>query len=149
MVRLRCSPGSDPARARRYHRGNRGEKMSIRHAVTVATLCALAPLNAAAQSYPDRPIRVIVGVPAGGTPDVMARTVTTGMSKILGQPLVMDNRGGAGGLIGTEVAAKAAPDGYTLLVSSPGPLTILPHVHAQIAYDPLRDFTPIGLIASN
>ncbi|HET7157738.1 MAG TPA: tripartite tricarboxylate transporter substrate binding protein [Burkholderiales bacterium] len=102
-----------------------------------------------AETYPDRPIRVIVGVPAGGTPDVMARSVTTGMSKILGQPLVMDNRGGAGGLIGTEVAAKAAPDGYTLLVSSPGPLTILPHMQKQIAYDPLRDFVPVGLIASN
>jgi tripartite-type tricarboxylate transporter receptor subunit TctC len=102
-----------------------------------------------AETYPDRPIRVIVGVPAGGTPDVMARSVTTGMSKVLGQPLVMDNRGGAGGLIGTEVAAKAAPDGYTLLVSSPGPLTILPHMQKQIAYDPLRDFVPIGLIASN
>jgi tripartite-type tricarboxylate transporter receptor subunit TctC len=104
---------------------------------------------ACAQAYPDRPIRVIVGVPAGGTPDVMARMVTTGMSKILGQPLVMDNRGGAGGLIGTEVAAKSAPDGYTLLVSSPGPLTILPHLQKQITYDPLYDFIPIGLIASN
>jgi tripartite-type tricarboxylate transporter receptor subunit TctC len=79
----------------------------------------------------------------------MARMVTTGMSKILGQPLVMDNRGGAGGLIGTEVAAKAAPDGYTLLVSSPGPLTILPHMQKQLGYDAQRAFTPIGLIASN
>lgn len=112
------------------------------------TLMALAPPAMAAQAYPDRPIRVIVGVPAGGTPDVMARMVTTGMSRILGQPLVMDNRGGAGGLIGTETAAKAAADGYTLLVSSPGPLTILPHMQ-KIAYDPQTDFTPIGLIASN
>jgi tripartite-type tricarboxylate transporter receptor subunit TctC len=79
----------------------------------------------------------------------MARAVTIGMSKILGQPLVMDNRGGAGGLIGTEVASKAAPDGYTLLVSSPGPLTILPHLQKQLGYDPLRDFVPVGLIASN
>ncbi|MES2561192.1 MAG: tripartite tricarboxylate transporter substrate binding protein [Pseudomonadota bacterium] len=114
----------------------------------ILTLSALTT-PVLAQIYPDRPIRVIVGVPAGGTPDVMARSVTTGMSKILGQPLVMDNRGGAGGLIGTEVAAKAAPDGYTLLVSSPGPMTILPHMQKQIAYDPLRDFVPIGLIASN
>ena len=121
--------------------------MLIRYAVAVG--CAVVSLGAGAQSYPDRPLRVIVGVPAGGTPDVMARTVTAGMSKILGQPLVMDNRGGAGGLIGTEVAAKAAPDGYTLLVSSPGPLTILPHMQKKIAYDPLRDFVPIGLIASN
>jgi tripartite-type tricarboxylate transporter receptor subunit TctC len=92
---------------------------------------------------------VIVAVPAGGTPDVMARTVTTGMSKILGQALVVDNRGGAGGLIGTEVAAKATPDGYTLLVSSPGPLTILPHLRKQIGYDPRKDFVALGLIASN
>jgi tripartite-type tricarboxylate transporter receptor subunit TctC len=116
----------------------------------VMTLAAATlSVVAAAQTYPERPIRVIVGVPAGGTPDVMARTVTTGMSKILGQALVMDNRGGAGGLIGTEVAAKSAADGYTLLVSSPGPLTILPHLQKQIAYDPLNDFIPIGLIASN
>ena len=104
---------------------------------------------AGAQTYPDRPIRVIVAVPAGGTPDVMARSVTTGMSKILGQALVVDNRGGAGGLIGTEVAAKSTADGYTLLVSSPGPLTILPHLRKQIGYEPRKDFVPLGLIASN
>ncbi|HYC48985.1 MAG TPA: tripartite tricarboxylate transporter substrate binding protein [Burkholderiales bacterium] len=114
----------------------------------LAALPLAAACIASAQSYPERPIRVIVGVPAGGTPDIMARMVTTGMSRVLGQPLVMDNRGGAGGLIGTDTAAKAAPDGYTLLVSSPGPLTILPHMQ-KIAYDPLHDFTPIGLIASN
>src|SRR4051812_27120131 len=102
-------------------------------AMTVAA--ATLSVVAAAQTYPERPIRVIVGVPAGGTPDVMARMVTTGMSRILGQALVVDNRGGAGGLIGTEVAAKSAADGYTLLVSSPGPLTILPHLQKQIAYD--------------
>jgi tripartite-type tricarboxylate transporter receptor subunit TctC len=121
--------------------------MSKQYVVAVA--CALASLGAVAQVYPDRPIRVIVGVPAGGTPDVMARAITAGMSKLLGQPLVMDNRGGAGGLIGTEVAAQAAPDGYTLLVSSPGPLTIIPHLRTKLGYDPLRDFVPIGLIASN
>jgi tripartite-type tricarboxylate transporter receptor subunit TctC len=113
-----------------------------------AALTLIATPMLAAESYPERPIRVIVGVPAGGTPDVMARMVTTGMSKILGQGLVVDNRGGAGGLIGTDTAAKAAPDGYTLLVSSPGPLAILPHMQ-KITYDPLKDFTPIGLIGSN
>ena len=105
--------------------------------------------TAAYAEYPDRPVRVIVSVPAGGTPDVMARMVTTGMSKLLGQALVVDNRGGAGGLIGTETAAKAPPDGYTLLVSSPGPLAILPHMHKQLGYDPVKDFQAIGLIASN
>jgi tripartite-type tricarboxylate transporter receptor subunit TctC len=119
----------------------------LRMAVVAACLIGASPV--AAQNYPDRPIRVIVGVPAGGTPDVMARMITTGMSRVLGQPLVVDNRGGAGGLIGSETAAKAAPDGYTLFVSSPGPLTILPHMHKQLGYDPQRSFTPIGLIASN
>jgi len=119
------------------------------HMIACACAMTFAVASAAsAQSYPDRPVRVIVGVPAGGTPDVMARMVTTGMSKILGQALVIDNRGGAGGLIGAEIAAKAAPDGYTLFVSSAGPLTILPHMQ-KIAYDPLQDFAPIGLIGSN
>ena len=117
--------------------------------IAFISACVVSTCAIGADRYPVRPIRIVVGVPAGGTPDVMARMVTTGMSKILGQPVVMDNRGGAGGLIGTEIAAKAAPDGYTLLVSSPGPLAILPHMQKQLGYDPLKDFTPIGLIASN
>lgn len=114
------------------------------------TLCAaLAAVIAAPASgaYPDKPVRVIVPTPAGGTPDVVARMVTPGLAAALGQQMVVDNRGGAGGLIGAELAARAAPDGYTLLLSSPGPLTILPHLQKRIAYDPLRDFTPIGLIS--
>ena len=122
--------------------------MKKRTIAIAALLPALSIIAVAAHAYPDRPIRVIVGVPAGGTPDVMARMVSTGMSKILGQPLVMDNRGGAGGLIAAETAAKAPPDGYTLYVTSAGPLTILPHMQ-KIAYDPIVDFAPIGLIASN
>jgi len=98
-------------------------------------------------AYPDKPIRVIVPTPAGGTPDVVARMVTPGLAAALGQQMVVDNRGGAGGLIGAELAARANPDGYTLLLSSPGPLTILPHVQRRIAYDPQKDFVPIGLIS--
>ena len=109
---------------------------------------ALLALSAWAQ-YPTRPVRIIAAVPAGGAPDVMARTVTPAMSRVLGQPLVVDNRAGAGGIIGTEIAAKSTPDGYTLLVSSPGPLTIIPHMQKQLAYDPVKDFVPIGLISSN
>src|SRR5688572_6935221 len=120
----------------------------LRTIAIAALLPALSIIAAAAHAFPERPIRVIVGVPAGGTPDVMARMVSTGMSKILGQPLVMDNRGGAGGLIAAEIAAKSPPDGYTLYVTSAGPLTILPHMQ-KIAYDPIVDFAPIGLIASN
>jgi tripartite-type tricarboxylate transporter receptor subunit TctC len=102
---------------------------------------------AAAQAYPDKPIRVIVPVPAGGTPDVVARMVAPGLSTLLGQQLVIDNRGGAGGLIGAELAARAVPDGYTVFFSSPGSLTILPHLQKQVAYDTLRDFAPISLVS--
>jgi len=107
----------------------------------------LLPQLAAAQAYPNKPIRVIVPVPGGGTPDVVARMVAPGLSSLLGQQLVIDNRGGAGALIGTELAARAVPDGYTLFFSSPGPLTILPHVHKKVAYDPIKDFAPVSLIS--
>jgi tripartite-type tricarboxylate transporter receptor subunit TctC len=109
---------------------------------------ALSPLLALAQAYPDKPVRVIVPVPAGGTPDVIARMVAPGLSALLGQQLVIDNRGGAGGLIGAELAAKAIPDGYTLFFSSPGSLTILPHLQKKhVNYDTLRDFMPVSLVS--
>jgi tripartite-type tricarboxylate transporter receptor subunit TctC len=111
-------------------------------------LTAFFQSQALADPYPDKPIRVIVPVPAGGSPDVTARLIAPGLAKVLGQQLVIDNRAGAGSLIGTELAARAAPDGYTLLLSSGGPLTILPHLQKNVAYDALRDFAPIGLIAS-
>jgi len=104
--------------------------------------------GAAAQNYPERPVRVILGVPAGGTPDVLARTVIPGMTESLGQSLVVDNRGGAGGRIGADLAAHAAPDGYTLFMTSPGALTIAPHIVKGLPYDSLKDFAPISLIAT-
>jgi len=113
----------------------------------LTAIALIAPVAAQGQGYPDKPIRVIVPVPAGGTPDVVARMVAPGLSNLLGQQLVMDNRGGAGGLIGAELAAKAIPDGYTLFFSSPGALTILPHLQKHVAYDTLRDFLPISLVS--
>ena len=103
---------------------------------------------AGAQTYPDRPIRVLLPVPAGGTPDVLARTVTPGMAELLGQQLVIDNRGGAGGRIAAELAARAAPDGYTVFLTSPGALTIVPHMSKDVPYDALKDFAPVGLVSS-
>src|SRR6476620_7587605 len=102
---------------------------------------------ASAQSYPTKPVRVIVSVPAGGTPDVLARAITPAMSAALGQQLVLDNRGGAGGRIAAETVAGAVPDGYTLFMTSPPCLTILPHL-AKVPYDTLTDFAPISLIAT-
>jgi tripartite-type tricarboxylate transporter receptor subunit TctC len=103
---------------------------------------------AQAQLYPTKPVRILIPVPAGGTADVLARMLTPAMSQLLGQQMVVDNRGGAGGLIGTELAAKAAPDGYTLLMCSQGPITILPHLQKNIPYDTLRDFTAVSLISA-
>ena len=110
-------------------------------------IAALAPYAAAAQGYPTKPVRVVVSVPAGGTPDVLARAVTPYMSGLLGQALVLDNRGGAGGRIAAETVAGAQPDGYTLFMSSPPCLTILPHI-SKVPYDTLKDFAPISLIAT-
>jgi len=121
--------------------------MKFSYNILVALVAALSASFVSAQTYPYKPIRVIVPVPAGGTPDVMARLVTPGLAAQLGQPLVVDNRGGAGGSIGVELAAKATPDGYTLLVSSPGPLTILPHLRKKVPYETLKDLAPIGMIS--
>lgn len=106
-----------------------------------------AAWTVAAQDYPAKPVRVVVAVPAGGTPDVLARAVTPAMSTLLGQPLVLDNRGGAGGRIAAETVAGAQPDGYTLFMTSPPCLTILPHI-SKVPYDTLRDFAPISLIST-
>jgi tripartite-type tricarboxylate transporter receptor subunit TctC len=101
-----------------------------------------------AQGYPDRPIRVIVPWPPGQATDMAARIVSEKLASILGQPLVIENRPGAGGLIGTEVVARALPDGYTLLSGSSGPISISPQVQ-KVNYDPLKDFAPISLLASS
>ncbi len=114
----------------------------------ILVLASTTASFAVAQTYPQKPVRVILPVPAGGTPDVVARMVFPGLSALLGQQLVIDNRGGAGGLIGADLAAKAVPDGYTLFFSSPGSLVILPHLQKQqVAYDTLRDFAPVSLVA--
>ena len=110
-------------------------------------LLATAALAVQAAGWPDKPIRVILAVPAGATPDVTARLVFPGLSQQLGVSLVADNRAGGGGVIGAEIAAKAAPDGYTLFISSPGALTILPHLRKGLPYDTLRDFAPVSLIS--
>ncbi|HXF67889.1 MAG TPA: tripartite tricarboxylate transporter substrate binding protein [Burkholderiales bacterium] len=102
---------------------------------------------ALAQGYPAKAIRFIVPFPPGGPTDTHSRWAAQQLNAAFAQPVVVENRAGAGGVIGTELAAKAAPDGYTLLGGNPGPLTIAPSVRKQLPYDPLRDFAPITLIA--
>jgi tripartite-type tricarboxylate transporter receptor subunit TctC len=100
---------------------------------------------AAAQNYPARPLRFIVPFAPGGSTDLVARILAQRLSEALGQSVVVDNRGGAGGVIGAELAAKAPADGYTLVLGSPGPMTINPNLLARVPYDTLRDFAPITL----
>jgi tripartite-type tricarboxylate transporter receptor subunit TctC len=109
---------------------------------------ALCAGQALAQSYPSHPIKVIVPWPPGQATDVAARMVSERLTPALGQPVVIDNRGGAGGVIGCETAAKSPADGYTLVAGSSGPISISPNVQ-KVAYDPLKDFAPISLLAVN
>lgn len=104
--------------------------------------------DTAAQSYPARPIRLIVPNAPGSTTDLLGRIVFTRMSDRLGRQIVVDNRPGAGGTVGTEIAARAAPDGYNLAAVAASQLTITPHVYRKIGYDPLRDFLPVGLFVT-
>ena len=99
------------------------------------------------QTYPVRPVRIIVPFVPGGPTDIQARWAAQQLNAALGQAFIVDNRGGAGGVPGTEAVVKSAPDGYTLLAGNPGPLTIAPSVRAQMPYETLRDLAPIMLIA--
>ncbi|MFS8979816.1 tripartite tricarboxylate transporter substrate binding protein [Cupriavidus necator] len=115
---------------------------------TAAALCLL-PLGAQAQgSYPSKPVRLIVAYPAGGLTDTLARALADGLGKRLGQTLVVENKGGAGGIIGTDQAAKSPPDGYTLLLTIPGPITANLVLYKKLPYDPRTDLRPISDVAT-
>jgi tripartite-type tricarboxylate transporter receptor subunit TctC len=121
----------------------------MRAAFAAGLLLAL-PLSAAAQEpYPNRTITMIVPFPAGGTTDVVGRVVAEGLRQVLGQPVVIDNRGGAGGSIGTAAIAKAAPDGYTIGMGSASTLAINPAAYKNLPYDVLADLTLISNIATS
>jgi tripartite-type tricarboxylate transporter receptor subunit TctC len=126
--------------------------MTIRHVMGIQFVPIVAAVCAAnlayAQSYPAKPIRMIVPFAPGGGVDFTARLVGQKLGAALNQSVVADNRAGAAGVIGTELAAKAPPDGYTLLLGSAGPLAILPGMGGRLPYDPLRDFAAVALVAS-
>ena len=109
---------------------------------------AVFPQSSRADDYPNRPITLIVPFPPGGSTTVMARNVADKMSAALGQSIVVENRGGAGGTLGTRFAAKAAPDGYTILLSYTGTFSIAPSAYGDPGYDPRKDFAPIGMIGA-
>ena len=123
---------------------------SIRAFVTVIILVipGAALAQRTGQEFPDRPLRYIVPFPPGGSTDIVARIVAAGLAESFGQQVVIDNRGGAGGTLGAEIAAHASPDGYTLFACNIASLAVSPALYKKLGYDPVAGFAPIGLIGS-
>ena len=111
-------------------------------AIAASSLMLISAMAGAAQGYPERPIRMIIPFAAGGATDVPARIATAKLADRLGQQIVVDNRPGQGGALGTAVAAKAEPDGYTVLMTAT-PFVLSPHIYKKLSYDPLKDFVPV------
>jgi len=126
-------------------------RVLVQGAAVVVPLLAAGAASAqeAAASYPSRPLRIVVTFPPGGPTDFVARAVGQKLAEAWGQPVVVDNRPGAGGNIGTALVGKAAPDGYTLVLSNLGPMAISPYVYSKLPYDPLKDFAPVTLAATS
>ena len=118
--------------------------MSAAAALALVLQCAVA----GAQAYPTKPVRLIVAFPPGGSTDIIARIVGQKLGERLGQQVVIDNRGGAGGTIGTEIAARGSPDGYTLTMGTTSTHVIAAGVYAKLRYDPVKDFDPLTLVAT-
>ncbi len=122
--------------------------MGWRFGLLMAVIGLALPVSAIAQVFPDRPLRLVVPFPPGGPTDIVARPLAQLLGDALGQAVIVDNRGGAGGSIGADAVAKAAPDGYTLLMGTVGTHAINGALYRKLPHDPVRDFTPIALAAS-
>jgi tripartite-type tricarboxylate transporter receptor subunit TctC len=120
----------------------------MKRALQMCMLCvaALCAGQALAQAYPSKPVRLVVPFPPGGPTDILGRAIGAKLGELLGQPVVIDNRGGAGGGIGADNVAKSAPDGYSLLLGTTGTHTINPNLYSKLPYDPIKDFAPISLV---
>ena len=122
----------------------------LRHIVGIAVAGALMACAAVhAQAYPSRPIKMIVPYAAGGFSDQATRILTEGLSRALGQPIVVDNRAGGGGRIGSDAVSKMTPDGYQLLMTTNGTHTYMAVTEKNLSYDPVTDFTPVSLVGSS
>ena len=122
--------------------------MKLLQKLMVVLALAAPGLDAQAQTYPNKPIRLVCPFPPGGAVDIASRSVAQALSQQLGQPVTVDNRPGAGGNIGAEIVAKAAPDGYTLLMATSNILAINPALYSKVPFDSLKDFAPISLVVS-
>lgn len=132
----------------RYARKMRNASLKRIMRFVFSLLSLVAATAALAQDYPTRPITLVVPYAAGGGNDVMARIVAEKMSKTLGQNIVVENRAGAGGSVATRQVARAAPDGYTLVLGGTGSLAVNPTLYNNVGYDPRKDFAPVGLIGT-
>lgn len=117
-------------------------------AAALATAFALPAIAQPAGDYPNRPVTIYIGFTAGGPTDVVGRMLAEGLSRKFNQNFIVDNRAGANGGLAAQLLKKAAPDGYTLMIGSSGTLSISPNIQKNLAYDPVKDFTPIGLVAN-
>ncbi len=122
------------------------KRSTLVRAVCLAMLCAFAG-GVAAQKFPERPIRIVLGYSPGGTTDVVARLTAQALSERLGQNILVDNRPGATGVIAVESVARAAPDGYTLLLVSNAEFSVLPALRTKLSFDPIKDFAPLAMLA--
>lgn len=123
--------------------------VALRALLTVTVAAGLAlPAATLAQSYPNKPVRLITPFPPGGTTDLLARLVAQKLSDAWKVQVIVDNRGGGGGAVGLEAAARSAPDGYTIVIAHIGPLSMAPSLYSKLAYDPVKDFAPITQIAT-
>lgn len=132
----------------RFHRIQRTCFHSIRATIAATTLLVCTPQVATAGNYPDKPVSIVVGFAPGGTNDILARLISAKLQESLKQSFVVENKPGASSAIGTGYVAKAKPDGYTLLVSSSGGLTVNPVMMKNLSYDPLKDLEPVALLGS-
>jgi tripartite-type tricarboxylate transporter receptor subunit TctC len=121
--------------------------MTVR-AMILATLLACAPVSALAQGYPSKPVRLVSPFPAGGGTDAIGRIIAQALGEQMGQQVVVENRGGAGGRIAMELVAKSPPDGYTMILANVGPFAITPASGIELRFDPVRDFQPVSLLAT-
>src|SRR6266480_3465518 len=137
---------SSPVCSRETWRGSRMSRALSQFTVLVLALFALAA-PATAESYPDRVVRIVNPYPPGGSVDVMARILAQKLTGALGQQVIVENRSGGGGNTGSDFVAKSEPDGYTLMFTAPGPLTVNQTLYDKLPFDPAKDFAPVALFA--
>ena len=125
-------------------------RIAMRAFAALTFVVTLAPAHAQqSAAFPAHPVKIIVAFPVGSSPDIVARTLGDDLSKHWGQPVIVENRAGAGAIIGTEAAARAAPDGYTIYLATLGALALNPHLYRKLPYDPVRDFAGVAFVAEN